>query len=62
MKRGPGRPRKEKTVPMFVRFPERLAKMLREKAKRERRDISATIAMIVETAIYTTANRGSDGA
>jgi hypothetical protein len=48
MKKGPGRPRKEKTEVVYVRLPETVAKAVREKAKREHRELSVTIGLILE--------------
>lgn len=50
--RGPGRPKKEKTAVLYVRLPETIVKAVREKAKRERREISTTVEMILEAHLF----------
>jgi len=53
--RGPGRPAKEKTTVMYVRLPDKVEKAVREKAKRERRDLSGTVAMMLESQLQSEA-------
>jgi predicted DNA-binding protein len=43
-----GRPKKEKTAILYARVPERLGKRLRADAKKEGREVSGTVRIIIE--------------
>jgi len=44
----PGRPKREETEIFYIRLPLELAKLIREEASREKRDLTATIELIIE--------------
>lgn len=46
--RKPGRPKKVNTTIIYVRLPATLDRKLRENAKRERRELSTMVTMILE--------------
>ena len=43
-----GRPKREDTAIFYIRLPLDLAKQVREEAAREKRDLTATIELIIE--------------
>jgi len=43
-----GRPKKEKTAILYARVPEKLGRRLRADAKREGREVSGTVRIIIE--------------
>jgi hypothetical protein len=47
MKKKQGRPKKEGTKALYVRLPDSLAAAIRNKAEEDHRDISATIALMI---------------
>jgi hypothetical protein len=48
-----GRPKKKNTEVVFIRLSRGTAQAVREKAKRERRTVSTTIEMILESSLFT---------